>query len=239
MNKHLKIVVTSDTHGKHKDLDLPDGDLFIHAGDFTSVGSGPDVEDFLIWLKKKSRKYTYGSLFIAGNHDKSFDSKYVKNFDINAEEGRKPKWLEDMLLEYVNPNLGVRYLENSYTVVNDFKIWGSPITPWFFGDYWAFNKQRGDEIKEVWDTIPKDVEVVVTHGPVRGTLDYIPDQKLNVGCEELQKYIAAIKPKLHISGHIHEAYGITKVGSTIYINASFVNASYIPSNAPHVITVSK
>jgi len=239
MNKYLKIVTISDTHRFHKEVDLPEGDLLIHAGDFTSMGSVEDVEDFLIWLKKKSRKYTFGSVFIAGNHDKSFDVKYAKTFDLTAEEGKKPKWLEEMLLEYVDPKIGVRYLENTHTIVNDFKIWGSPVTPWFFGDYWAFNKNRGDEIKEVWETIPKDADIVVTHGPANGLLDYVLDSKINAGCEELSKYIAAIKPKLHVSGHIHEGYGVTKSGSTIYMNASYVNTSYVPSNAPQVITISK
>lgn len=35
----MKIVCISDTHEKHKQLDLPDGDVLIHAGDFTWVGN--------------------------------------------------------------------------------------------------------------------------------------------------------------------------------------------------------
>lgn len=237
--EEYKIVITSDTHKNHKTLDLPEGDILIHAGDISSKGDEFDIESFLIWLKKKSRKYTYGSVFIAGNHDRSFDPKYSKEFDSNAIEGEKPKWLKDMLLEYVNPSYGVRYLENTSTVIKNLKIWGSPVTPWFYGDYWAFNKNRGEEIKEVWDTIPNDSDVVIIHGPVYGTLDYIPDQKVNVGCEDLKKYIDGIKPKLFICGHIHESYGITKRGSTIYVNGSYCNASYLPINEPHLITITK
>ena len=39
-NNHLRIVTISDTHGKHRKLTennmLPDGDIIIHAGDFTN-----------------------------------------------------------------------------------------------------------------------------------------------------------------------------------------------------------
>ena len=36
--KSLKIVCISDTHGKHRSLKVPDGDVLVHAGDITSKG---------------------------------------------------------------------------------------------------------------------------------------------------------------------------------------------------------
>lgn len=36
--KGVRIVCISDTHTKHGDLNIPDGDILIHAGDFTSFG---------------------------------------------------------------------------------------------------------------------------------------------------------------------------------------------------------
>ena len=36
--KHLSIVCISDTHGKHRSLVVPDGDVLVHAGDITSKG---------------------------------------------------------------------------------------------------------------------------------------------------------------------------------------------------------
>lgn len=38
----MKIVCISDTHGRHWPLDIPDGDILIHAGDFTMV-EGADI----------------------------------------------------------------------------------------------------------------------------------------------------------------------------------------------------
>jgi predicted phosphodiesterase len=31
----MRIVLISDTHGLHRQLEVPPGDLLIHAGDFT------------------------------------------------------------------------------------------------------------------------------------------------------------------------------------------------------------
>ena len=32
----MKVVCISDTHGHHEKLDLPEGDLIIHSGDFSA-----------------------------------------------------------------------------------------------------------------------------------------------------------------------------------------------------------
>lgn len=229
----------SDTHAHHGKVDLPEGDLLIHAGDFTNTGYRNEVEDFLKWLKKVSRKYTYGSVFIAGNHDRSFDPKYLREYDNDAPEGEKPLWLQELLNKYVNPSYGIRYLENSSTTVQGLKIWGSPHTPWFHGDTWAFNRYRGEEIRETWNTIPGDVDIVVTHGPSKGTLDQVERGNEHVGCEDLRQVINAISPKLFVFGHIHEGYGMTKKLGTIHVNASVCTAIYKPNNPVRMILISK
>ena len=33
---------------------------------------------------------------------------------------------------------------------------------------WAFLKHRGDAINEIWKKIPKDIDILVTHGPPLG-----------------------------------------------------------------------
>ena len=34
----MRLVCISDTHTFHEDVNLPDGDILIHAGDFTNKG---------------------------------------------------------------------------------------------------------------------------------------------------------------------------------------------------------
>jgi len=222
----MKIIAISDTHNHHNRITdkLPEGDLLIHAGDLTSVGHKHEVESILGWFNKVSSKYTYGVVFVAGNHDRSFDPKF--NLDSQTE---KPTWLQDLLNTLPS---NVHYLENNSVNINGINIWGSPTTPWFHGDRWAFNKHRGPEIKEMWDMIPTGTDIIVSHGPVYGKLDYTFYDKLYVGCSELEKKIYEIKPKYHIGGHIHEGYGMTYDENTTYINASTCNLHYEPVNAP-------
>ena len=38
VTRRIRIVCISDTHKKHRQLDVPDGDILIHAGDFSQWG---------------------------------------------------------------------------------------------------------------------------------------------------------------------------------------------------------
>ncbi len=46
--------------------EIPAGDVFIHAGDFTNVGSIKDVTNFSKFLKKLDDKFSY-KIVIAGS----------------------------------------------------------------------------------------------------------------------------------------------------------------------------
>jgi len=246
----MNIVAISDTHNMHKRLTstgefpnkLPNADLLIHAGDFSGQGMKGEVIDFIKWLKKINCQYKYGIVFIAGNHDRSFDPKFARAYENSSllsedTDKDKPIWLKEILSD-LNDNWGgyggIHYLENSSIEIEGVKIWGSPITPWFHGDRWAFNKYRNEEIKQVWDKIPMGTDIVVTHGPVAYKLDYIAHDNMYVGCEDLRYAIKRVKPAVHISGHIHEGYGVDYDADTNYINASICNHRYDPINKPIV-----
>ena len=228
----MKIITISDTHGMHNRVNLPDGDLLIHAGDLTNVGREVEVEEVINWFYQQANRYTYGVVFIAGNHDRSFDPK----FNLNDGKTKKPKWLLDILSNVKSTN-HIHYLENSFVEINGIKIWGSPITPWFGGDYWAFNAHRGPDIMKYWEQIPSNVDIIVTHGPVMYKLDYTIYDKKYVGCEQLRYQIEKIKPLVPISGPIHEGYGYEYSSDTHYFNASICNINYNPINEPWSIDI--
>ena len=122
------------------------------------------------WIDQQAKNYTYGAVFIAGNHDRSFDPKFFREYEDSDLWGdfshlQKPTWLRNILSDFEPGRSSVTYLENQVVVINGLKIWGSPVTPWFYGEKWAFNRRRGKDIKEVWDEIPSDTNIVVTHGP--------------------------------------------------------------------------
>ncbi len=208
----MKIVTISDTHGFHDLLSLPSGDILIHAGDVSGRGSESEVMGFLEWFADLD--YVY-KIFIAGNHDFYF-------------EKNQPEKIKAIIPE------NVIYLNDSGISLNGLSFWGSPVTPWFYD--WAFNRNRGSDIKKHWDLIPQNTDILITHGPVFGVLDRTM-HGLNVGCEMLKNALESIRPKAHICGHIHEAYGQVQTENTLYINASVLDVRYRMANAPVVFDI--
>ena len=202
----MRFVALSDTHGNHN-FDLPPGDVLLHAGDVSSRGLKSEIQRFLDWFS--SLDYTY-KIFIAGNHDFFF------------EEAPKEE------IEAMIPD-NLIYLNDSGVEIEGIKIWGSPIQPWFHD--WAFNRKRGPEIQKHWDLIPADSDIVITHGPAFGIHDRLISG-MPVGCEDLLPTLQRIAPKVHLCGHIHEAYGERQVGETLFLNASILNVRYEIANAP-------
>lgn len=201
----MKFVAISDTHGQHSKLSLPDGDVIIHAGDISGRGTEQQVRDFLEWFSGLNYEY---KIFIAGNHDFFF-------------ERASPDVVKSMI-----PS-NVIYLNDFGTAIEGIKIWGSPVQPWFHD--WAFNRMRGADIKRHWDLIPTDTDILITHGPVKGILDKTVYGE-QVGCEDLLEKINESKPRIHVCGHIHEAYGIVEREGVKYINASVLNEDYFLCN---------
>jgi len=60
----MKIVMVSDTHGKHPAL--PAGDVLVHCGDLTHFGSFAELRAEVEWLKSLVFRYV---ILIGGNHD--------------------------------------------------------------------------------------------------------------------------------------------------------------------------
>ncbi len=206
----MQITTISDTHGKHAQLHLTSGDILLHAGDISSRGNRTEVEDFLNWFKVQDYKY---KIFIAGNHDFLFEDNSATAI---------ARLIPDDII----------YLNDSGVEIEGLKIWGSPITPWFYD--WAFNRKRGEQIQAHWDLIPSDTDILITHGPAYKVLD-LTTGKVRAGCEDLLRRIKKIKPKIHLSGHIHEGYGQVKKYGTHFINASVLNERYEMVNAPIIV----
>ncbi|MGL5979382.1 MAG: metallophosphoesterase family protein [Phocaeicola sp.] len=206
----MKIIFISDTHGKHHQIELPEGDMIIHSGDISGRGRVNEVEDFLGWFTSLDCKY---KIFIAGNHVFYFENKSQNS-------------IQELMPE------GVYYLCDSSVEIGGFRIYGSPITPFFYN--WAFNRHRGNDIKRYWDVIPDDKDILITHGPAYGILDRTVGGD-NVGCEELLSAIKSKKPRYHLFGHIHEGYGVFEEDGTIFINGSSLDENDLTVHAPITI----
>lgn len=62
----LRLVCISDTHGNHRKLTVPDGDVLISAGDFTQFGNEEHLIDFGAWLAEQPHKF---KIVVLGNHE--------------------------------------------------------------------------------------------------------------------------------------------------------------------------
>lgn len=207
----MKIVCISDTHGMHRQITVPDGDLLIHAGDSLGQGTLEDLEDLDDWFASLPHRH---KILIAGNHDWCFQDE--------PDDARR-------LLRHAH------YLQDSGLELEGLRFWGSPWTPIFFN--WAFNLERGPALAERWARIPDGLDVLITHGPPAGILDTVPSAKgdVSAGCEDLATAIGLRKPRLHVFGHIHESHGQRRVGDCLHVNASTCTGHFQPLNPAIVV----
>ena len=195
----LTMVAMSDTHGLHHELEIPPGDVLIHAGDLTRYGTLQEVEEFNEFLATLPHQH---KVIIAGNHDFCFEKA--------PEEARA---------RITNAH----YLQDEQVEIDGIVFYGSPWQPEF--NNFAFNLPRGDALKEKWDLVPQHTDVLVTHCPPFGRLDWLLSGE-SLGCEHLLDTLARVSPKLHVFGHIHEAFGQDIFGETALVNAAVLDDAY-------------
>ena len=220
----MRLVCISDTHSLQGNFPVPEGDLLIHAGDMCNMGSERDVQRFAKWLESLPHRH---KVVVAGNHDWFFQKQ------------------PELARAYLEPD--VIYLQDSGCEIDGLDLWGSPWQPWFMD--WAFNLPRkGAKIREKWNKIPLGTDILITHSPPHGTLDQVrPEQCAPgrgsstgsgpLGCEELAIRLQAVRPRLHVFGHIHDNYGYVEIDGTIYVNASICDEAYRPVNRAIVLDV--
>jgi Icc-related predicted phosphoesterase len=208
-----KLVLCSDTHEMHSRLTWPEGDILVHAGDFTMVGSPEKIEGFGNWLRDTPFSEV---IIIAGNHDILFQKE--------PERARKLLSKHDK----------IHYLEDSGCRIDGISFYGSPWQP-EFGYGWAFTLAAEEELRNKWHSIPSNVQMLITHGPPAGILDFTKDGRHVGSTSLLTELNQRVKPQLHLFGHIHEGYGICKIEETKFVNASICNPDYMPIHSPLVL----
>lgn len=189
----MRIVAVADTHLFHDQLVVPDGDVFIHAGDLCRHGDLAELRIAARWIASLPHRH---KVIVAGNHDWAFV--------------REPGAARAMFA-------GAHYLEDAEVTIEGMRFYGSPWQPAFHD--WAFNLPRGAALAAVWAKIPRGVDVLITHGPPNG----IGDSNAMVrrsGCADLRHRVAAVEPRLHLFGHIHQDGGAWQLGATMFANVT-------------------
>lgn len=224
----LRIVHISDTHCLHEMVTVPKGDVLVHSGDISMYGHEREIEKFLDWFMLQPHTY---KVLVPGNHDRSFD--------LRRNLGIKISWLSGLMDKFTRNADGMHFLlVNSGCTIENVKFWGSPHTPKITEGKptdWAFMEER-KELGAIWMNIPRDTDILVTHGPAWGKLDVAIDGA-HYGCEYLRFHIKEKKPKAHLFGHMHEDYGMMFDSNTLYLNSSIVDKGLNPINDPQIIEI--
>ena len=209
--RRVRFVVVSDTHEDHQSIRIPDGDIFLHCGDFTNRHHWfnlPDNQiprslvDFNQWLGKLPHQY---KIVIGGNHDIAIE-KFSK---------------DDIQRNYLTNCI---YLKDELVEIEGISIYGCS---------WSNDEQSK------WNLIPSNINILMTHIPPKSILDSAfqskksPSKKLcsmpsnsiyGVGSKRLlNEIIGRIQPRVHCFGHVHDDFGSrsNQFGlDTLFINAA-------------------
>lgn len=203
--RRTRFVCVSDTHNTFPNL--PAGDVLIHAGDLTNQGSRSELQKTIEWLQSTDFEV---KIVVAGNHDVTLDKSFYEQYGSyfhnqtpqNAEECRA--LFQHSSLLYLKHETTTVKLKQAGTI---FKIFGSPFSP--AHDLWAFGYTPG-EAAQLWDQIPLDADVVVTHTPPKFHRDE-HSKRGSIGCVALRETLWRVRPVLHVCGHVHESRGAESV----------------------------
>lgn len=200
----ITVTCISDTHNKFPKVP-PAGELLIHAGDLTNSGTLNSIQQTVDWLKSLQKPWPGSSdgyryiVVIAGNHDSFFDERSRSIHDTKTSKpprGRKIEWGKILYLQHDSITL-------TFPGDRKLKIHGAPQIPKCGGKEFAFQYERG---QDAWsNTIPDDVDILITHNPPKWHLDIA--QNGGLGDEHELKECWRVKPTLHVFGHIHSGHG--------------------------------
>ncbi|CAI5452466.1 unnamed protein product [Caenorhabditis angaria] len=219
---YLKVVCISDTHEQLDKVEVPDGDVLIHAGDFTNSGKRDELIRFNNEMAAFPHKY---KLVVAGNHELGFDKKENKSQRNANDQGQGTDDGYELLTN-------VTYLQDQSITIEGVHFFGSSYHP-LYG--FPFYRDRRTEMPNCWKAVPNDTDVLITHTPPLGYLDQFGEERW--GCKDLLYTVERIQPAFHIFGHVHERHGILSNNQTTFINAAQCSRNNLIQTRPIVFYI--
>jgi predicted phosphohydrolase len=187
----IRIIVIADTHDLHRQLEVPPGDILIHAGDFSNFArQTSQLQDFNDWLGELPHPF---KVVVPGNHELALEDPWARDAIYNAV-----------------------LLGGEGATIGGLRIWGSPATP----PCGAFGISTCEGRKRYWTQVPNGVDILISHGPPFGVLDLAPGSQEHAGDPQLLEAVHRAEPRLHVFGHIHGAYGTMATEHTKFVNAA-------------------
>jgi Icc-related predicted phosphoesterase len=213
-NIKTRFLIISDTHGMEfspEDKPLKHADVAIHCGDLTD---GSKLDEFRTAIRLLKDIDAPLKLVIAGNHDftmdiPAFEKKVaevtpplapdlvVKEYGAHGEARQLFEEIKDAGFVFLDEGNHCLTLKNGALLTVYVSPWTPALGAWGF----QYHPERGHDF-----SIKKGVDVVVTHGPPKGIMDYTYGRE-RAGCPNLFAAVARARPRLHCFGHIHEGWG--------------------------------
>jgi hypothetical protein len=212
-NIKTRFLVVSDTHGVDSPPSFVSGqyaDVAIHCGDLTTESK---IEEYKASIRFLQAVNAPLKLVIAGNHDftmdiPTFQRKVAEAQPLDLQMVRKVYGDYEEARGLFNEKItGITFLDegiHSFRLQNGaiLSVYASPYTP-SLGDWgFQYHPDRGHDFRI------ENVDVVITHGPPKGIMDYTLSGE-RAGCPHLFKALARAQPRplMHCFGHIHEGWG--------------------------------
>lgn len=197
-------------------VDVPDGDVFIHAGDAMRTGYPNEWYPLLNWFGDLQHKI---KIFVPGNHD----------FHLQVYPGPALQQLREVGVNVVGLPGNERF--SSYLLPNGWKLLGLPYV--LNAPRWAFNSTE-QELDSYLQRVAYH-DIIVSHSPVYGILDKV--KNISTGVRAYRAHAERLTPLVWVNGHIHEGYGETEEMGCRFYNVAMCDRDYAHVNSPAVIDV--
>jgi Icc-related predicted phosphoesterase len=205
----MKVVIISDTHDKLLKT-LPEADVLIHCGDYSIFGEYEETKKFFDWFDSQPAKH---KIAIPGNHEVG-----ICPFKSRDTRGK--------IMELIKSYDNITFLIDDHVVIDGVKFYG---TPWCGGEHfimyrWGFYLEGYEQRAQIFNNIPDDTDVLISHSPPFDILDKCDGRTL--GCLALLEKIEQVKPLVSCFGHIHSSNGYKERGGTHFFNCSNLGENY-------------
>ncbi|ALU12467.1 hypothetical protein EYM_04125 [Ignicoccus islandicus DSM 13165] len=231
----MRILHVSDLHGSTKAFELTKrlyrelgADLLIVSGDLTGkCVCNLDSVCKCVWGRRKDLSMGRDKFEASGGYVVDASNREIEarapGLLAKAAHDRVKQWLEslhDINYFVIAGNVDHWLMNEALKEASkpmDFRglrIDGCSLVP-----YTPFGTYREGSEEDVWECLPHEADILVSHTPPRGVVDVSNYHGGgHVGSTSVRKWIEEKQPLLSLHGHIHESRGYGKIGRTVVVN---------------------
>lgn len=179
-----------------------------------------------------------------GNHDITLDRDFYMNHGhafhnqtLQSPDDCISLFQDSATITYLHHDSATIRLSDPSGPHTWFNVFGSPFSQrhglWAFGYDGPSRHNPSTELTSLWDLIPLNTDVVITHTPPRTHCDSVEEQNRPQGCEALRQALWRVRPQLAVCGHLHQGRGAERVRWDLEDqNTAFAEISSTPWQDP-------